>query len=72
MSNIRVNKIQTDSEAAVLFTKGLTIPETHNITADITNVTGVVTASNFSGSASGLTNLSGISVGRGIAISFIV
>ena len=36
MSNIRVNKIQTDSEAAVLFTKVLTVPETHNITADIT------------------------------------
>ena len=72
MSNIRVNKIQTDSEAAVLFTKGLTVPETHNITADITNVTGVVTATSFSGNGSGLSNLPGISLGKGIAISFIV
>lgn len=72
MSDIRVNKIQTDNDSAVQFTKGLTMPSAVNITAGVTNVTGVVTATHFHGDGSGLTNLPGISIAKGIGLSFII
>ena len=73
MSTLRVNNLTGYSgESAVTFTKGLSIADGKNIDTDGITVSGVVTATSYSGSGSGLTNLPGVNNSKGIALTFVI
>jgi hypothetical protein len=72
-SEIRVDSIQAaDPSGPVIISYGASIPSTGIITGSGgINVTGVVTATSFSGSGSGLTNLTMATESKVIAFSII-
>lgn len=79
MSTLRVTKITNlNDNGPVEFTKGVTLPANQRIVdpngnsaIQISTATGVVTATSFRGSGSGITNLSGTSYGKALGISLI-
>lgn len=73
MTQIRVDSIQAASPSGpVVISYGATMPSSGIITgAGGINVTGIITASSFSGSGSGLTNLSIATQGKTIAFTLI-
>lgn len=73
MTQIKVDRIvNRDDNGAPELSKGATIPSGQVITGSGgINVTGIVTAGSFSGSGSGLTNLSIATQGRAIAFKTI-
>jgi len=73
-SQIQVDSIQaSDPSGPVIISYGATMPSSGIITgAGGINVTGIVTASSFSGSGSGLTNLSIATQGKAIALKRIL
>ena len=73
MSTLRVNSISGyDGESAVTFTKGLSVADGKSIDTNSIIVTGVVTATSYSGDGSGLSNISGITNSKGIALTFVI
>jgi hypothetical protein len=79
MSTLRVTKIVDRlGTGPVEFTKGATLPvgqtivDSSGVSAiEISTVTGVVTATSFSGDGSGVTGLSGTPKGQAIALIFL-
>ena len=74
MSSLRVDSITNrTSDGPPLFTQGLTVSSGYALTCSGgVNITGVVTATSFTGDAGGITNLSGISPGQAIAAQFVL
>ena len=74
MSKIKINSIvnQNDDGAPEL-TRGATIPsgQSFDVQGSV-NVVGVITASNFVGNGSGLTELSVATQGKSIAFKYII
>ena len=73
MSNLRVNTITNlNDDGPVEFSKGLVIGIGKTLNGDI-NVTGVVTATSFSGNAAGITSFvpNEVTKSRSIAYTFI-
>ena len=67
MSSLRVNEVTNlTSDGAVSFSEGVIIPTNQNIQNVFINA-GIITASSFSGSGIGITNISAISIGKAIA-----
>ena len=73
MSELRVDTILsasgTDSDP-VEFPHGLNVTTGYSMDAGTVNVTGVITATSYSGDGSGITNLSVVSPGSVIATAF--
>lgn len=65
MSTLKVDKLRSLTDSAVEFSKGVSVATASTITGNIT--CGVCTAGFFSGSAAGLTNLPGATVGYAVA-----
>lgn len=71
-SQIQVDSIQSIDSTAVTISYGATIPSSGIITgAGGISVTGIVTAATFSGSASGITNLTITTPSKAIALTLI-
>lgn len=71
-SQIQVDSIQSINSTAVTISYGATIPSSGIITGGGgISVTGVVTATTFSGSASGITNLTVATSSKAIALTLI-
>lgn len=72
MSKITVNTLSNnEGTGPITFPKGIGLAANQTLTASNVNVTGVATATSFVGNGSGLTNLPGVSLAKGIALSFI-
>ena len=69
MSQIKVNIIR--SPESTLFTKGLSVSSNKIITADVVNVSGMMTCGSFVGDGSDITNIPTVSVGKFISISLL-
>ena len=65
MSILKVDNLRSPSDSSVVFTKGIQIGIGSTIISNI--ICGVCTASAFVGDGSGLTNLSGATIGFTIA-----
>lgn len=71
MSYLRVNSITNSSlTSGPVFTKGLAIGAGTTLNANL-NVSGVATATAFSGSGANITGISGLSVAQAIAFNVI-
>ena len=74
MSKIKINSIVNQSDdGAPELTRGATIPsgQSFDVQGNV-NVVGVITASNFVGNGSGLTELSVATQGKSIAFKYII
>jgi len=72
MSKITVNSLSNgEGTGAITFPKGMGLAANQTLTANSVSITGVATATSFSGDGSALTNLPGVNVSKGIALSFI-
>ena len=72
MSNITVNSLSnSEGTGAITFPTGIQLAADTSLNANSIIITGVATATSFSGDGSTLTNLPGVSVSEGIALSFI-
>ena len=72
MSQIRVDDIISSAGAEpVMFPHGLEIAAGYALTANQMNITGVCTATNFTGDGSAITNLPGVDASRTIALGVI-
>lgn len=73
MSRLLVSTINSASpeNSPVLFASGIEISPGFALTAQGLTVSGVVTATSFVGNGSGLTNLAGMTIPKGIALTFI-
>ena len=74
MSKIKVNSIVNKNDnGATELTRGATVPSGQLFTANgNVNITGVVTATSFSGNGSGLTNIPVATQGKAIAYKRIL
>jgi len=74
MSFLRVDSITNrNSDGPPLFLEGITVSSGYALTCSGgVNITGVVTATSFSGDAAGVTNISGVSPGTAMAIQFVL
>jgi len=72
MSKITINALSDNQgTGAITFPKGVALAADKTLTASNVNVTGVATATSFVGNGNALTNLPGVSLAKGIALSFI-
>jgi hypothetical protein len=72
MSQLRTDEIaSSNGSGPVILPFGVNISAGYALTANGMTVTGVVTATAFSGDASGLTDLTGVNVPKTIAIGII-
>lgn len=73
--SLRVNRISNvDDNGPIEFTNGVIVPAGQSITpaALVINSTGVVTATSYSGSGSGITNLTGITASNVYSVVSII
>ena len=72
-SQLRVNSIQSDTVGiAVSFPFGLSVSSGYALTSGGLNISGVATATSFSGDGSALTNLPVAPVGQVIALYTVI
>ena len=73
-ATIQVNSIRSDQNSSVVsLVQGATIPSGKTISCDGNmNVVGILSATSFSGNASGLTNVLFTTSGKAISFSLIV
>ena len=74
MSTLKVNFLTNKHlDGSPLFTKGLTVASGYALTCSGgVNITGIVTATSFSGDGSNLVNLTVINAGKAVAIKYIL
>jgi len=73
-SRVRVNTIEgSDGSSPVIISYGATVPSgsSFQVLGDI-SISGIITATSFSGDGSGLTNINIIGKQKAIAVNFIV
>ena len=69
MSVLRINQIANKTDdGAPTFTKGVVVAAGYALTCSGINISGVITATSYSGDGSSLTNLSAVSTSKAIAL----